>query len=294
MAHYVKVWSTNDPKREVAPGKRLTQLRDYRLSDAQPGDIIWVIAVQNAEGFLLARFEVAKVRRLATKDKQGCELDAAPETVQETTRISLAKHRVQVEFQTTPGNLAGTAHCESGGAYPRNGEVIRGFKTGWQLTTKSGEILEQLWDKGTRKKGGAVRSPSPSEQESSREVLLEGALVSTPVSAYERSPLARKRCIEHYGSACFVCGFDFGKEFGSWAKGFIHVHHETPLSQRGKEYAVDPVKDLKPVCPNCHAMLHYSQSPPTVTELARQISAGTEHSPANAKTKRKVAKSTRR
>jgi 5-methylcytosine-specific restriction protein A len=29
-----------------------------------------------------------------------------------------------------------------------------------------------------------------------------------------------------------------------------------PISTIGKEYLLDPVKDLVPVCPNCHAMLH--------------------------------------
>ena len=24
----------------------------------------------------------------------------------------------------------------------------------------------------------------------------------------------------------------------------------------GEEYEIDPIKDLRPVCPNCHAMLH--------------------------------------
>jgi 5-methylcytosine-specific restriction protein A len=29
-----------------------------------------------------------------------------------------------------------------------------------------------------------------------------------------------------------------------------------PISTIGEEYQLDPVKDLVPVCPNCHAMLH--------------------------------------
>jgi predicted HNH restriction endonuclease len=28
------------------------------------------------------------------------------------------------------------------------------------------------------------------------------------------------------------------------------------LSEIGGEYIVDPVADLRPVCPNCHAVLH--------------------------------------
>ena len=40
------------------------------------------------------------------------------------------------------------------------------------------------------------------------------------------------------------------------AKNFIHVHHVTPISKVGREYKIDPIKDLIPLCPNCHAMIH--------------------------------------
>jgi predicted HNH restriction endonuclease len=53
-----------------------------------------------------------------------------------------------------------------------------------------------------------------------------------------------------------VCGFDFVAAYGELGDGFIHVHHVRPLSDIGEEYEVDPIKDLRPVCPNCHAMIH--------------------------------------
>ena len=49
---------------------------------------------------------------------------------------------------------------------------------------------------------------------------------------------------------------DFENMYGELGKGFIHVHHIVPISMIGKEYKIDPIKDLVPVCPNCHAMLH--------------------------------------
>ena len=62
---------------------------------------------------------------------------------------------------------------------------------------------------------------------------------------------ARRKCLEHYGFTCAVCDFDFAGVYGAIAKKFIHVHHKIPLSEIGKEYVVDPIKDLIPVCPNC-------------------------------------------
>jgi putative restriction endonuclease len=87
--------------------------------------------------------------------------------------------------------------------------------------------------------------------------LVEGAVCRVSVNAYERSPEARRRCIEHHGTNCCICQFNFGAEYGEVAEGYIHVHHFRPLSEVGGEYVVDPVEDLRPVCPNCHAFLHW-------------------------------------
>jgi 5-methylcytosine-specific restriction protein A len=76
------------------------------------------------------------------------------------------------------------------------------------------------------------------------------------VNAYERNSAARTKCIAHYGSACAVCGFSFGAAYGTAAEGYIHVHHLKPLAEIGEEYEMDPIADLRPVCPNCHALIH--------------------------------------
>ncbi|MBW5840087.1 HNH endonuclease [Yersinia enterocolitica] len=35
-----------------------------------------------------------------------------------------------------------------------------------------------------------------------------------------------------------------------------HVHHIRPLRTLGEGYCINPVTDLVPLCPNCHAMIH--------------------------------------
>lgn len=87
--------------------------------------------------------------------------------------------------------------------------------------------------------------------------LVEGAVCRVSVNAYERNPEARRLCIQRHGTRCSVCGFSFGAMYGEVAEGYIHVHHLRPLSEIGAEYAIDPVADLRPVCPNCHAVLHH-------------------------------------
>ena len=74
-----------------------------------------------------------------------------------------------------------------------------------------------------------------------------------------RDTKARRECLEHYGSTkCQICGFDSGLYYGEDFKGLIHVHHVIPISERGGEYRLNPQKDLLPVCPNCHMILHSS------------------------------------
>ena len=100
------------------------------------------------------------------------------------------------------------------------------------------------------------------------EVYMEGAQKTILADRYERNPKARARCIAIHGAACKVCGFDFGIAFGEEFSGKIEVHHIKPISEIGKEYVVDPVHDLVPVCPNCHMMLHSkTKSVFTVEEL---------------------------
>ncbi|HXR05099.1 MAG TPA: HNH endonuclease [Verrucomicrobiae bacterium] len=99
----------------------------------------------------------------------------------------------------------------------------------------------------------------------------EGAKSQITVSAYERNSEARKKCIEHYSSSCYVCGFDFAKVYGELGSGFIHVHHLTPFAVLGEPRLTDPVADLRPVCPNCHAMLHRRYPPIPIAELKRIV-----------------------
>lgn len=88
--------------------------------------------------------------------------------------------------------------------------------------------------------------------------IYEGAKKTIIVNHYERNSTARQKCIDANGCRCIVCGMDFESMYGNLGRGFIHVHHVVPIATIGKNYKIDPVKDLVPVCPNCHAMLHHS------------------------------------
>lgn len=114
------------------------------------------------------------------------------------------------------------------------------------------------------------------EEISPSATCLEGSVRQALVNVYERNPFARAACIAHYGSTCRVCAFDFGRTYGELGEGFIHVHHLKEISSIAEEYEVDPIEDLRPVCPNCHAMLHTSR-PALSIEALKHIVATKTH-----------------
>lgn len=103
------------------------------------------------------------------------------------------------------------------------------------------------------------------------EALIEGASVPVSINSYERNPLARARCLAHHGYACAVCEFSFETFYGPIGKHYIHVHHIIPLSEIGEQYIVDPISDLIPVCPNCHAMIHSTRPALGIAQLKKHL-----------------------
>lgn len=148
-----------------------------------------------------------------------------------------------------------------------------GLRLGNQAESKIYEVYEFLAkrysDSLLKASSDQVSGIFPDEVDSAL-TFREGAMRKITVNAYERDPKARQKCIDYYGLSCSICSFNFGETFGTLGEGFIHVHHLQPISDIAEEYEVDPIQDLRPVCPNCHAMLH-RHSPPLSIEKMREI-----------------------
>lgn len=112
-----------------------------------------------------------------------------------------------------------------------------------------------------------TREPLIGEEVEDDNLYKEGYLKTIYINSFERNSAARNTCIRHYGETCVVCGFNFFDVYGIMGKGYIHVHHIIPLSEIRREYIVDPIKDLIPVCPNCHSMIHSKIPAFTIAEL---------------------------
>ncbi len=104
----------------------------------------------------------------------------------------------------------------------------------------------------------------------------EGAARKILTTKYERSPINRALCLAAKGYSCSVCGMNFQQTYGELGREYIHVHHAVPVSKMGENYLVDPLKELFPVCPNCHAMLHRTDPPMSIEELRTLLTASSQ------------------
>lgn len=124
------------------------------------------------------------------------------------------------------------------------------------------DAIEGAQERAQANSGSSPKQPtsgnlaSENARPSSNAALVEGALKAVAADRYERSRAARQACIQAHGATCAICGFDFAKAYGPQFAGIIQVHHIVPLHETGKAHEVDPIRDLIPVCPNCHVALH--------------------------------------
>ncbi len=137
-----------------------------------------------------------------------------------------------------------------------------------ELTTKSLKKVGNNWYASD----DAIGKLLPEEVDT-RSKYSEGSTKTVSVNVYERNAEARAKSVQHHGYKCIVCSFDFESVYGSIGEKYIHIHHVIPLSEIKKEYEIDPIKDLVPVCPNCHAIIHRTSPALTVEQLKKHLAS---------------------
>ena len=97
------------------------------------------------------------------------------------------------------------------------------------------------------------------------ELIAEGETKTVVTKAYERSRKLRNAAIEHYTRngiiTCDCCGFEFKSFYGEvYGTSCIEIHHLKPIFQYASMSVVQTIdealKNLLPVCPNCHRVIH--------------------------------------
>ena len=111
------------------------------------------------------------------------------------------------------------------------------------------------------------------------EEIKEGKLNIKQTKVKERSKKLREAALAYYTRngtiCCSVCGFDFSKAYGDWGDGYIQIHHEKPIYQTTDEgfsqYIAEALKSMKPLCANCHCMIHRQKNTTLTLEQLKQI-----------------------
>ncbi len=102
-------------------------------------------------------------------------------------------------------------------------------------------------------------------------IIQEGTKKLTEVAVYERSSTLRNYAIHFFTKedriSCSCCNFNFGDFYGEdIGKGFIEIHHTKPIFKYDDEDIENTlkhaVKNLMPVCSNCHRMIHRNWKKP--------------------------------
>lgn len=110
----------------------------------------------------------------------------------------------------------------------------------------------------------------------SEQPISEGTADVKLTKIRERSKILRNAAVAYYTKCgricCSVCGFDFERVYGELGKGFIEIHHERPICQYenggNESFVSEAVKFVKPLCANCHRMIHRnSKRPLSISEL---------------------------
>lgn len=197
---------------------------------------------------------------------------ATPEAIRPADRATNLAHIQESQSKTFVDNI--TARKPSDLPQTQNG-----IKVGSDDPPRGESQANSIVERGSTPKRSEGQNQKMKE-EASPPILVhfsEGAGRQVTLTTYERNPRARRACLDHHGSRCSVCGIDFGERYGELGEGFIHVHHLRPLSEIAEDYEVNPITDLIPVCPNCHAMLHLKTPPLSPDELRISLTIGNEY-----------------
>ena len=166
-------------------------------------------------------------------------------------------------------NLDNQATRGLGKLSPESAQLLNSIIELTDSMPRSGELLTVTEDMLNAQ---VQTSMYPSNIQSSPKVesdvpMFEGLLKTVTITFTERNPKARAACIAKHGCHCAVCEMNFEDIYGSVGKDYIHVHHIEPLAYANGMREVNPVTDLIPICPNCHAMLHHTDPPMSIAAL---------------------------
>jgi hypothetical protein len=215
----------------------------FRRRGVSRGDVAYIVSLADGKLFLGGRLTVRQIvsrsdaKRILQTDNlyraNDCIIDQESGTSLHLRRRLASELSRQLQFiskKSQPNQLCFVS------ASRLDGQAIRGIR---ELTQESAAILDRIiqitdrWPRPGRLvtvtkellrsgRAGANQFRLP-EEVPSGSLYSEGDVRRILVNRWERDPRARQRCIEHHGTKCVLCGFDFVAAYGEFMAGFIHV-----------------------------------------------------------------------
>ena len=118
-------------------------------------------------------------------------------------------------------------------------------------------------------------------------VITEGQLNRRTVNYRKRSNRLRDAAVEHYTVGgripCASCSFDFDRAYVGIGAGYIQIHHLEPIAFGGaRELPMSEAIDkVRPLCANCHVMVHRRDPWLTMERLADALSVTFDYTEIN-------------
>ncbi len=238
-----------------------------------PGDRVWIVSALPEGLTLLGRIQVGQVltweqaaEALESRDLWEADFHilAEPGSSEAIRRVPVNHLAGSLRFHSTKGR--GRLTLSDGAVNPQQLQAMR------LLEPASARVLAKEFSLRPDSRQPPRKPPiPPGDEQMADPTCIEGGTIHIEMTRYERDPRARQACLEHHGARCQICGLAMDQVYGPEMTGYIHVHHICPLAKQGTRHQVDPVRDLLPVCPNCHAYLHQEDPPISVTRARIQI-----------------------
>ncbi|SLN44148.1 HNH endonuclease [Roseovarius litorisediminis] len=109
--------------------------------------------------------------------------------------------------------------------------------------------------------------------------IEEGSSSHVSRTVRQRSKRLREYALKFFADkdgriSCEGCGFEGSTAYGKVALGLIEIHHKKPVAVHGtsKKPLKEAIKDLSPLCPTCHRLVHFKKGTVmSIEELKKTI-----------------------